>query len=79
MTPAFDAVGAIVLNARPTDIRTVLVNGRVVKRDGALVGVDWPVLRTRFQASSECIMAGFRTVDVAEMAAAARAAFPHLE
>jgi cytosine/adenosine deaminase-related metal-dependent hydrolase len=79
MTPAFDAVGAIVLNARPTDVRTVLVNGKVVKREGALVGVDWPALRTRFQASAERIVAGFRTVDIAPIAAAARLAFPHLE
>jgi len=79
MTPAFDAVGALVLSARPTDIVTVLVNGHVVKRDGQLVGVDWPALRSRIQASSERIMAGFRTVDIKEIAAAARPVFPHLE
>ena len=79
MTPAFDAVGAIVLNARPTDVRTVLVNGRVAKRDGRLVGVDWPALRSRVQASAERIMAGFLTVDMAAAAAASRPLFPHLE
>lgn len=79
MTPAFDAVGALVLNARPTDIGTVLVNGRVVKRDGELVGIDWPALRNRLLASSERIMAGFKTVNVGEIAAMARPVFPHLE
>jgi len=79
MTPAFDAVGALVLNARPSDIVSVLVNGRVVKRDGELVGIDWPALRNRIQASSERIMAGFKTVDIGELAAVARPLFPHLE
>ena len=79
MTPAFDAVGAVVLNARPSDIGTVLINGRMVKRDGKLVGVDWPGLRTRVQQSADRIMQGFRTIDVKEIAAQARARFPHLE
>ena len=79
MTPAFDAVGAIVLNARPTDISHVLVNGRIVKRDGALVDVDWPKLRTRFAASADRIMAGFKTINVPELAAFARPIMPHLE
>lgn len=79
MTPALDAVGAIVLNARPTDVAAVLVNGRVVKRDGKLIGVDWPALRKRIQASSERIVAGFKTVDTREIAAAMRSAMPHLE
>lgn len=79
MTPAFDPVGALVLNARPTDVTTVLVNGKVVKRGGKLVGVDWPALRERFSASAERIMAGFKTVDVAAVAEAARPIMPHLE
>lgn len=79
MSPAFDPVGAVVLNARPSDIHTVLVNGRVVKRDGALVGVDWPALRTKFMSSAERIMAGFRTVNIPETEEFTRAIIPHLE
>lgn len=79
MTPAFDAVGAVVLNARPTDVTTVFVNGKIVKRDGKLVGVDWPGLRQRFAASAERIMAGFKTIDVAAVAEATRPIIPHLE
>jgi hypothetical protein len=60
-------------------LKTVLVNGRVVKRDGELVGVDWPALRKRLQASSVRIMAGFKTVNIGKIAAAARPIFPHLE
>lgn len=79
MTPAFDAVGAMVLNARPTDISTVLVAGHAVKRDGRLVHADWPALRGKFAASAERIMAGFETLDIPPIADAARPIMPHLE
>jgi cytosine/adenosine deaminase-related metal-dependent hydrolase len=79
LTPAFDAVGAVVLNARPGDISTVLVNGRIVKRDGALTGVNWPALRTRFAASATRIMEGFQTIDLPELANSARPLMPQLE
>ncbi|MCF8470964.1 MAG: amidohydrolase family protein, partial [Parvibaculum sp.] len=79
MTPSFDAVGAVVLNARPSDVKTVLVNGNIVKRDGKLVGVDWPALRKRFVTSADRIMAGFRTLDIATIAQGARPIMPHLE
>ncbi|MEQ9528362.1 MAG: hypothetical protein RIF42_08155, partial [Parvibaculaceae bacterium] len=79
MTPSFDAVGALVMNARPSDISTVLVNGRILKRDGKLVGVDWPKLRSRFAASANRIMDGFRTVDIPATAEATRPIIPHLE
>ncbi|MEQ8327115.1 MAG: amidohydrolase family protein [Parvibaculum sp.] len=79
MTPSFDAVGALVMNARPSDISTVLVNGKIVKRDGKLVGVDWPSLRSRFAASANRIMDGFRTVDIPATTEATRPIIPHLE
>ena len=78
MTPAHDAVGALVLNARPSDVHAVLVDGRVVKRDCQLVGVDWPALRARFQRSCARIVAGARTVDAGEIEQAARRFWPHL-
>ena len=65
LTPAPDAVGAVVLNAHATDVDTVVVGGRVVKRGGRLVGVDWPALAARLQQSSARIRAGFATVDLA--------------
>jgi len=78
MTPAFDAVGALVMNARPSDVSTVLVAGNVVKRDGQLVGVDWPDLRRKVTASATRIMDGFRTVDIAALETAARPVMPNL-
>lgn len=38
--PVNDPVAAVVLQGNPRDVDTVLVAGRVVKRDGALAGVD---------------------------------------
>ncbi|MDX6600373.1 MAG: 5-methylthioadenosine/S-adenosylhomocysteine deaminase [Gaiellales bacterium] len=40
MTPLNNPVGAVVYNAHPGLVDTVLVDGEVVKRDGTLVGVD---------------------------------------
>ncbi|MFJ9373820.1 hypothetical protein [Streptomyces sp. NPDC101455] len=41
----------------PGLVDTVLVAGQVVKRDGVLVGVDLPALRTRLLASRDRIVA----------------------
>ena len=38
MVPADDPVAAVMLQAQPADIRTVLVDGEAVKRDGVLLG-----------------------------------------
>ena len=40
MTPMNNPVGAFVYNAHPGLVDTILVDGVVVKRAGALVGVD---------------------------------------
>jgi cytosine/adenosine deaminase-related metal-dependent hydrolase len=58
-----DPVAALVFYARPSDVDSVFVAGRAVKRNGSLIGVDWPPLRTRLLRSSERIRAGFRSVD----------------
>jgi cytosine/adenosine deaminase-related metal-dependent hydrolase len=65
MTPATDAVGALVLGAHASDVDTVIVNGRIVKRAGQLVGVDWPVLSRRLRASAERILERAAKVDAA--------------
>lgn len=72
MTPATDAVGAVVLNANSGDVDTVMVAGRVVKKDGRLVGVDWPALSARLHASSRRIIDGMQSISlpmIEEMAA----------
>jgi cytosine/adenosine deaminase-related metal-dependent hydrolase len=67
MVPAVDPVAALVLYANAGDVDTVLVGGRVVKRGGRLVGVDWPRLAERLIRSSERVRAGFATVPIAEI------------
>ena len=79
MTPAHDAVGALVLNARPSDIDIVIVAGRIVKRHCRLLCADWPSLRGRFQASCARIFDQARSVESADIAAFARGVWPHLE
>jgi len=49
-------VGAVVTQANASNVRTVLVAGNVVKRDGSLVGVDVPRLRGMVEESCEGIL-----------------------
>jgi cytosine/adenosine deaminase-related metal-dependent hydrolase len=67
MVPVIDPVGALVLNATTHDVDTVLVAGRAVKRDGRLVGVDWPALASRLEASSRRIVDGFAAVPIEQI------------
>jgi cytosine/adenosine deaminase-related metal-dependent hydrolase len=55
--PVTDPVATIVSAGHPGLVDTVLVAGRVVKRDGVLVGVDLAALRTRLLASRNRIAA----------------------
>jgi cytosine/adenosine deaminase-related metal-dependent hydrolase len=69
MVPATDAVGTLVLNATARDVDTVIVDGRVVKRGGALVGVDWARLSARLAASSRRITEAFAAIPLAQVEA----------
>ncbi|GAB3887552.1 amidohydrolase family protein [Kibdelosporangium lantanae] len=55
--PVTDPAGTIVSAGHPGLVDTVLVAGRVVKRDGALLGVDLPALRARLLESRNRIAA----------------------
>lgn len=79
MTPAIDAVGAVVLNANSSDVDTVLVAGRCVKRDGRLVGVDWPALSARLRASSSRIVAGMQGLSIPAMEQMAAGMMPRVQ
>ncbi len=79
MTPAIDAAAAVVLNANAADVETVLVAGRCVKRDGKLVGVDWPALSRRLEDSSRRIVEGMRSVPIASIEELAAQLMPRLE
>ncbi|MFJ6081758.1 amidohydrolase family protein [Streptomyces sp. NPDC092369] len=55
--PVTDPIGTIVSAGHPGLVDTVLVAGRVVKRDGVLVGVDLPAFRTRLLDSRDRVAA----------------------
>jgi len=55
--PCNNPVGTIVAAGHPGLVDTVLVAGRVVKRDGALVDVDLPALQARLLESRDRIAA----------------------
>jgi cytosine/adenosine deaminase-related metal-dependent hydrolase len=78
MTPLHDAVGGLVLNARPDDVDTVIVDGRVLKREGRLVESHWPTLRARFKASCDRIIEGYRSTDPRDATKAAEQRYSKL-
>ena len=57
LTPVTDPAAALVAGAHPGNVDTVLVAGRIVKRNGVLVGVDLDKLRARALASQQRILA----------------------
>ncbi|MFC0531753.1 amidohydrolase family protein [Phytohabitans kaempferiae] len=54
--PRYDAAGTVVACADRADVDTVIVDGVVRKRGGALVGVDLPALRAEALAAHDTIM-----------------------
>src|SRR6185295_9724642 len=62
LRPRHAAAGSIVFQATPRDVRTVLVAGRIVKRDGSLVDVDVRAALDRAERSAEQVLARVRAV-----------------
>lgn len=58
--PVNNVPGTLVLSAHPGLVRTVLVAGKVVKRDGELVGVDWKSVRAAALASRDALVERLR-------------------
>ena len=56
LTPMNNPIGAVVYSAHPGLVRDVFVQGRQVKKDGVLVGVDVAALRARAEASRDYIV-----------------------
>jgi cytosine/adenosine deaminase-related metal-dependent hydrolase len=55
--PSTDPVATLLFYARPADVDTVIVGGRIVKRSGQIVGVPLADLLDRLQASSVAVRA----------------------
>jgi cytosine/adenosine deaminase-related metal-dependent hydrolase len=58
--PVVDAAGTLIFQTTTSDVRTVLVAGRVVKRDGVMVGVDLPALLRKADTSAADVLARVR-------------------
>lgn len=57
MIPMADPVGTLVAQANPSNVDHVLVDGRFVKRDGRLAGVDLDRVRILAEESSQRVLA----------------------
>ncbi len=57
MFPILNPYGHVALQAQRADVDTVLVNGRVVKRDGRLVGIDLGRARSAVESTIEHLRA----------------------
>jgi len=58
--PRIDPYATLVFQTTAADVRTVLVDGRVVKRDGVLTGVDLPRLTAEADTAAEAILGRVR-------------------
>jgi len=77
MFPANSPYGAVVYNAHPGVVETILVAGKVVKRDGELLGIDRERLRSRAFASRDYIFERARAVPATADAATGGSWMPH--
>lgn len=60
--PMWDPYAAVVNYGNPNLVDTVMVDGRIVKRHGRLVGIDWPSVRAALERSQEGIRRRFALV-----------------
>ncbi|GIH29611.1 amidohydrolase [Acrocarpospora phusangensis] len=56
MFPILNAYGHVVFQAQRGDVHTVIVNGRVVKADGRLVGIDLAAARQKIESTVGYLM-----------------------
>ncbi|MDO7883380.1 amidohydrolase family protein [Salinibacterium soli] len=56
LTPLNNPIGAVVYNSHPGLVRDVFVQGKRVKKDGQLVGVDFAKLKSQAEASRDYIV-----------------------
>lgn len=64
--PVVDPVGTVVFHAAPGNIDTVIVDGKVVKQNGQLVGVDWHSLHDQIVSRSQRLRDRAAKVDMGE-------------
>lgn len=64
--PVVDPVGTVVFHAAPGNIDTVIVDGKIVKQNGHLVGVDWHSLHDQIVSRSQRLRDQAGKVDMGE-------------
>jgi len=69
MAPMNEPIAALVFYATAHDVDTVWVAGKPLKRAGALVGVEWPKLRSELEASRDRILSRYREMPIEEIRA----------
>jgi cytosine/adenosine deaminase-related metal-dependent hydrolase len=69
LVPLHDPVRQVVYGAPSADIRTVIVDGRVVVRDGEVIGVDMAKLAEQARTYTLDSLAGERAADAAKLEA----------
>jgi cytosine/adenosine deaminase-related metal-dependent hydrolase len=57
MFPILNPYGHVAFQAQRSDVHTVIVNGRIVKRDHRLVGVDLEAIRSQVEQTVEHLRA----------------------
>ncbi|KAL3485340.1 hypothetical protein BJX62DRAFT_229600 [Aspergillus germanicus] len=73
--PVVDPAGTVVFHVSPKNIDSVIVNGKIVKRDGQLVGVDWEALREEVKTRSQRLQDDAAKVDMSNAEALFRVGF----
>jgi hypothetical protein len=58
MMPVNDPVAAVVMCANVGDVDTVIIGGKIRKRNGRLTDVDWPSVSRKLVASRDRIIDG---------------------
>lgn len=61
--PVHDPIGAVVQFANPSNVDTVFVAGKPVKRDGKLLHVDLDAIRSQAMQSKEYLLSQYRMSD----------------
>ncbi|EGD41692.1 amidohydrolase [Nocardioidaceae bacterium Broad-1] len=76
LSPLLDPVKTVVVQAGAGDVELVMVDGRIVKRDGKLVGTDWHGIELRLQQAADRIFTAATQHSLDQAYIYVRAAFP---
>lgn len=76
LSPLLDPVKTVVVQAGAGDVELVMVDGRILKRDGKLVGADWHGIEARLQQAADRIFTAATQQSLDQAYAYVRAAFP---